>query len=154
MSDSELARDFEDWLEDWHGGDFVDERDAYGLVSMMHKRGWKFWKPEGQPNTQDLDVRIQWHQPDASFVAVLLRNGVPWYLDGALVGYGSTRDQAVEDLVEIVNYLILNGENALTQGAISMEDRTWLFKLMDKGNDVAQVQERYEKMREAEGETG
>jgi hypothetical protein len=152
--ESALARDIEEWLDDGHGDSDEYEVDAYALIAMLHKRGWKFHKPDGPENTQDLDVRIQWHQPNAMFVAVLLRNGVPWYLDGALVGMGTTRDRAVEDLYEVANYLVIEGENAMTMGPISREDREWLFKLLDKGNDVHIMQARYEKMRAAGMETG
>lgn len=79
----------------------------------------------------NLDVRIQYHSPDSVWAAVFLRNGEPWFLDGAMVGMGSTRGEAVDDLVEIAKYLVVNGENFLTEAVMSVEDRTWLFDKLD-----------------------
>jgi hypothetical protein len=105
-----------------------------------------------------MDIRIEWHSPDQMFAATFLRPvassqgrpvAEPWYLNGALVGMGSTRDLAIADLIGIADLLVLQGENFLTEGLISLEDRTWLFKLLDEGSDAEDMQARYEAMRNA-----
>jgi hypothetical protein len=107
-----------------------------------------------------MDIRIEWHSPDQMFAATFLRPMAssqgrpvmePWYLEGALVGMGSTRSEAVADLISIADLLVTEGENFLTNGPISLEDRTWLFKLLDEGStsDAEDMQARYEAMRNA-----
>jgi hypothetical protein len=105
-----------------------------------------------------MDIRIEWHAPDSCFAATFLRPVAshqgrpvtePWYLEGALVGMGMTRDLAVADLIGIADLLVLQGENFLSDGQISLEDRQWLFKLLDEGNDWEKTQARYEAMRSA-----
>jgi hypothetical protein len=101
----------------------------------------------------DIDIKIQYHSPDQAFAAVFIRNGEPWYLDGALVGMASTPAQAVADLLDIAQHLVLQGENFLTQGAvISLEDRKWLFSLLDGWGDWNTLQEMYVAVRRAEEE--
>lgn len=97
----------------------------------------------------DLDIKIQWHTPDLMWAAVLMRDGKEWYLDGALVGIGDTPDRAVADLLGVMEHLIREGENFLTDGQISRDDREWLFRLLDRGNDGTGIQERYEAVRRA-----
>lgn len=97
----------------------------------------------------DIDIKIQWHSPDSMWAAVFMRDGEPWYLDGVLVGMGSTPDAAVEDLLHIADHLILFGENFLSNGQISHDARRWLFSLMDRGNDHGAVERRHAAMREA-----
>jgi hypothetical protein len=103
--------------------------------------------PVHQP--YELNIIIQWHLPEQMFAAVLVRDGEPWYLGGALVGTASAPRSAVGDLLEQVDYLVRYGENHLTEGPISEEDRRWLFKLLDKGNDTTAMQARYVAMRDA-----
>lgn len=98
----------------------------------------------------DIDIKIQWHTSDTAWVAVFMRDGEPWYLDGALVGMGFTIDEAVAELIGIAHGLVVTGENFLTESVITLEDRTWLFKLLDRGNEVDKIQARYEAIRQAE----
>jgi len=96
----------------------------------------------------DMDVKLQWHSPDQAWAAVFMRDGEPWYLDGALVGMGLTPHEAVDDLVGIAHHLVVAGGNFLLQDGISPLDRKWLFNLFDRGNDVGDIQRRYEAMRD------
>ena len=88
-----------------------------------------------------MDLRIQWHSPDQAHAAIFLRDGEEWYLDGALVGMGSTPDLAVEDLLGIAKHLVIHGQNALLAswrdkgGLLPLADREWLFDLLDPGSD-------------------
>jgi hypothetical protein len=88
------------------------------------------------PMTRDnnLDIRIQFHSPDGDYVAVFLRDGAEWYLNGALVGTGWTRHEAVEDLIELARHLVIHGFNFLTDGIVSNDDRAWLFDKLDWGD--------------------
>lgn len=95
----------------------------------------------------NFDIRIGWDQPDEIFVAIFMRDGEEWFLDGTLVGAGATPGTALSDLYDVAHHLVVHGENFL--GVINTEDRTWLAKLMDIGNDTEQIQERYIAMREA-----
>lgn len=88
------------------------------------------------PNDNNLDVRVQWHAPDAVFAAVFLRDGEPWVLNGALVGLASTRGRAVDDLMGLAAYLVVHGENFLTDVPIGIEDREWLFDHLDWGGQT------------------
>jgi hypothetical protein len=81
------------------------------------------------------DVRVEWHAPDVAFAAVFLRDGQPWFLDGALVGMAGSRGGAVDDLVGIARHLVTHGENFLTDMPLSLPDREWLFGLLDAGPD-------------------
>ena len=100
----------------------------------------------------DIDIKIQWHSPESCFAAVLVRDGEPWYLNGALVGMSSTPSDAAKELLEQAGFLVENGENFLMAGAeISLEDRLWLFKLLDMGGDTDAIQRRYEAMRAVVG---
>jgi hypothetical protein len=83
----------------------------------------------------ELDIRVQWHSPDGAFAAVLLRDGEPWFLDGACVGMGRTRGDAVNELAGIARYLVVHGENFLTDGPLSLADREWLFRVTADGPD-------------------
>jgi hypothetical protein len=78
----------------------------------------------------DLDIRIQWDSSDQMFAAVLLREGKEYHLNRALVGMGSTKGQAVDDLVDRARHLVIEGDNLRTDGQISMEDRRWLLSLL------------------------
>lgn len=98
----------------------------------------------------DIDIKIQWHSPDQMFAAVLVRDGKEWYLDGALVGMGSMPDKAVAELLELARYLVIEGENFLTDGPLSLEDRIWLFKVLDQGA-LANGDRMYVAIREANG---
>lgn len=86
----------------------------------------------------EMDLQLQWHSPDQAWFAVLVRDGEPWYLEGALVGQGTHQGEAVMDLIGQVRHLIIHGGNFLTSaiyvdGKIPLEDRIWLFKLLDVG---------------------
>lgn len=103
-------------------------------------------------STQTLDVRIEWHAPDLMFAAGLLRDGKPWSLDGALVGMGGTPVSALADLIGIARYLIIHGENMLTDGPVPLAAREWLFRLLDTGHDGHD--EMYQAIREARAQEG
>jgi hypothetical protein len=75
-------------------------------------------------------IEVQWHGPDQAFAAGLLREGQPWILNGALVGMGGTQASAVEDLVGIARYLVIHGENFLTDAPLPLADREWLCSLI------------------------
>ncbi len=79
----------------------------------------------------DLDIRIQWDSSDLMFAAVLLREGKEFHLNRALVGMGSTKGQAVDDLVDLARHLVIEGNSLRTEGQISLEDRRWLFSILD-----------------------
>lgn len=81
----------------------------------------------------DIDVKIQWHSPDQVFAAVFVRDGAEWHLDGALVGLSSRPSIAVDELIGLACYLVVEGENFLTDGPITLSDRLWLFRLLDQG---------------------
>jgi hypothetical protein len=95
----------------------------------------------------DMDIKLAWSSDDSAWCAVLVRDGEPWYLDGACVGMGRSPGEAVDDLLGIAGYLVEHGQNALTPG-IDPDDRDWLFRLLDQGTAAA-VQARYEAMRRA-----
>jgi hypothetical protein len=84
------------------------------------------------PNT-DIDIKVQWHSPDLVWAAVLVRDGEPWFLNGALVGLHANISGAVAELLGLMKHLIIHGENFLTEGEIPLEDRIWMFKLLDGG---------------------
>lgn len=78
-----------------------------------------------------MDVRFE-YDPDArGWAAVLLRDGEPWFLDGALVGMGRYPDEAVKELDGIVRHLVTHGRNFLTPTLLSLEDRKWLWEQID-----------------------
>ena len=81
----------------------------------------------------EFDTRIQWHAPDGAFAAVLIRDGSPWFLDGALVGMGSTRSEAIQDLERLAWFLIVNGSNGLMDAPLEPADRSWLLDLLEPG---------------------
>jgi hypothetical protein len=85
----------------------------------------------------DIDIKLQWHSPEEMFAAIFMRDGKEWYLDGALVGLDGDPGDAVKDLIELAIHLVTEGENFLTNGPISLEDRVWLFKLLDQGTIAA-----------------
>lgn len=80
-----------------------------------------------------MDVRIEWHSPDRVYAATFLRDGEPWYLNGALVGMSYAPGSAVEDLVGIAQNLVRHGENFLTEDVLSLDDRVWLYRQLDPG---------------------
>jgi hypothetical protein len=93
-----------------------------------------------------LDIRIEWGTDDRYWFAGFMRDGESFVLDGALTGAGATPDRAVKSLLEIADYLVRNGENGMTNGPISVADRTWLFKLLDNPHLVGSNQARYQAM--------
>lgn len=78
-------------------------------------------------------VEIQWHQPDQAYAAVLLRDGQPWYLGGALVGMGTTPGAAVQSLTDLARFLVIHGINYLTVEPLPLADREWLYGLFGTG---------------------
>jgi len=82
----------------------------------------------------DIDVKLQWHSPDRVFAAVLVRDGEPWYLNGALVGMSGDPGDAVAELIEQAIHMVTTGESLLMEGEIELADRIWLFKLLDQGS--------------------
>jgi hypothetical protein len=100
----------------------------------------------------DIDVKLQWHSPDLAWAAVFMRDGEPWYLDGALVGMvESTPGDAVTELLAIAQHLVITGENFLTEGQIALADRIWLFKLLDVAQGGTVDDEMYSAIRAANG---
>jgi hypothetical protein len=81
----------------------------------------------------EFTVEVQWHADAQMFAAAFLRGGQPWFLDGALVGMGSTRGGAVDNLAGIAGQLVIHGENYLTSQPLSLPDREWLFAVVDHG---------------------
>jgi len=81
-----------------------------------------------------MNVNLSWHMPDQCFAAVFVRDGEPWYLDGACVGMGSTRGEAVEDLIGIAEHLVVHGHNFLVPDGIPIADRRWIFAILDPGS--------------------
>lgn len=94
----------------------------------------------------EFTVQFQWHAPDAMFAAGILRDGQPWILNGALVGMGATREQALGDLVGTARQLVVEGQNFLTSAPLTLADREWLFAVLEPGerNDAM-----YRALREA-----
>jgi hypothetical protein len=82
----------------------------------------------------DIDIKLQWHSPDRVFAAVFMRDGQPWYLNGALVGMSGDPGDAVAELIEQAIHMVTTGESLVLEGEIEPDDRIWLFKLMDQGS--------------------
>jgi hypothetical protein len=80
-----------------------------------------------------ITVQVDWHSPDQAFTAVLIRDGQPWFLGGALVGMGITPGKAVDNLAGAARHLVIHGQNYLTRGPLSLADREWLYALLDPG---------------------
>lgn len=107
----------------------------------------------GTSRRGQVDLRVQWHSPDQVWAAVFMRDGQEWYLDGKLVGMDAsgTVGGSVEDLIEQAAYLIEEGENFL--GDVTLEDRVWLFSVLDGTLDPTLNQRLYRVLRDA-GATG
>ena len=99
----------------------------------------------------DINVKLQWHAAEQCHVAVLIRDGEPWFLDGALVGMGSTPGAAVDGLIYEAIHLVTEGENFLTRRPIALAHRIWLFKLLDGTIDFTRNEEMYTAIRAANG---
>ena len=97
----------------------------------------------------EINVQIQWHSPDQAHFAVLMRDGVPWYLDGALTGSGETPGAAVDQLIGEAIHLVIFGENFLCAAPLSLADRIWLFKLLDTRIPFDKNEEMYSAIRQA-----
>lgn len=97
----------------------------------------------------DIDIKLQWHSPDEVFAAVLMRDGEPWFLNGALVGMSGDPGDAVAEVIEQAIHLVTHGESFLIEGEIELPDRIWLFKLLDQGSLASD--EMYAAVREANG---
>jgi hypothetical protein len=78
-------------------------------------------------------VQVDYSGPDHAFAAVLIRDGEPWFLDGALVGMGSTPGKAVDKLTGAARYLVIYGHNYLTRDPLLLADREWLYSLLTPG---------------------
>lgn len=85
-------------------------------------------------NASTFHVRIEYHSPDQHWVAVLERDGEPWFLEGGLVGFGSTPGNAVEELLGVAGYLIDHGENFLV--TMTDADRAWLTRELRVWKDL------------------
>jgi hypothetical protein len=84
----------------------------------------------------DLVIKAQWHSPDSAWAAVLVRDDVDWYLNGALVGMGPTAADAVAELTGLARHLVIEGCNFLCRH-LPMADREWLAALLDPaGTDI------------------
>jgi hypothetical protein len=99
------------------------------------------------------DLRIEWHSPDQHWVAVFLRDGEPWFLNGAMVGFGVEPGDAVADLMGIARHLVIHGENFLTDAPLGLDDRKWLFSKIELA-DRAYTDEMYLAIRQAEAAPG
>lgn len=99
--------------------------------------------------TGELDLRVEWSGDNGCWAAVFVRDGKPWYLDGALVGMEATPAKALEELLALARHLVVEGSNFLRQDRppLSAKDRRWLFDLTDVGvsDDLA-----YQAVRNAE----
>ena len=79
--------------------------------------------------------RVEYHTPDQLWVAVWMRDGEPWFLNGALVGMGTTQGQAVDDLLGCSAYLVLHAENSLMENPpLPLSDRLWMYRMMSFGS--------------------
>lgn len=95
------------------------------------------------------DVRFEWSMDDQAYAVAFLRDGKPWYLDGALVGMGPSRADALTDLCGIARNLVMEGTNYLMGGRVlTMADRHWLFRLLDTGDSDDKM---YRALRDAGG---
>jgi hypothetical protein len=86
--------------------------------------------------TDTFNVQLEWSGPDQMYAAVLVRDGEPWVLNGALVGMGHTPGEAIDDLTGIACHLVIHGENYLTSQSLSAADRAWLFGLLPYWPDL------------------
>jgi hypothetical protein len=77
-------------------------------------------------SAETMDARVEYDADDRVWAAVFLRDGEPWYLDGACVGIGPDPGGALDDLVRVAAYLVHAGGNFLTDGPIRPDDRAWL----------------------------
>jgi hypothetical protein len=82
----------------------------------------------------EFTVKVEWDAAEQMFAAAFLRDGRPWFLNGALVGTGSTRGAAVDNLADAARYLVAHGENYLTSQPLPLPDREWLFSVLDHGD--------------------
>ena len=82
----------------------------------------------------EFTVQVEWDAAEQMFAAAFLRDGQPWFLNGALVGMGSTRGAAVDNLADAARYLVTRGENYLTSQPLPLPDREWLFSVLDHGD--------------------
>ena len=100
----------------------------------------------------EMDLHVDWSGNDGAYAAVFIRDGQPWWLDGALVGMDTTPGGAVTQLLALARHLVMEGSNYLMEGRVlSAKDRRWLFDLTDVGvsDDLA-----YAAVRKAEAEEG
>jgi hypothetical protein len=81
---------------------------------------------------------------------MFMRDGQPWSLGGSVVGRHTRRGEAVDDLIRAATDLVTDGETSLTQGQISLDDRRWLFSLLDQGSDPEIREKMYMALRLAE----
>lgn len=144
MSDFNLSEDIATWL-----ALYDEEADEHAIQLMNHlqQAGWRF--NHETRKGYGIEVRIEWHAPDAQYAAVFLREGAPWYLNGALVGFGNDPAGAVDDLVALAVHLVIEGENFLTQGPVDLVDREWLFVRLDVGPNAEDRDAMYEAIAQA-----
>jgi hypothetical protein len=97
-------------------------------------------------------IEVQWDASEQMFFAAFVRDDRVWFLDGACTGSGVCPSDAVLDLIGIAEYLVINGQNFLTGGEISIEDRKWLHSMLDQGNDITSQEIMYLAIRQTESE--
>jgi hypothetical protein len=97
-----------------------------------------------------MDIKLQWHQPERLFVAMFMRDGQPWSLGGSVVGRHARPGEAVDALIRVATDLVIDGETSLTRGQISLDDRGWLFSLLDQGSEPEIREKMYMALRLAE----
>jgi hypothetical protein len=120
---------------------------AAQLVAEM--RHWAITQAPQRQRAGEMDLRVEWSGDDGAWAAVFIRDGQPWWLDGALMGMAATPPKALEELLGVARHLVVEGSNFLMQDKppLSAADRRWLFNLTDVGvsDDVA-----YQAVRNAE----
>lgn len=97
-----------------------------------------------------MDIHIEYSPSDQVWMAGFIRDGEWFILDGKLAGAGGLPSEAVWDLVAEAHYLVVHGENAISNGPIDIADRIWLFKLLDQMPEENQA--RYAAMRTTLGQ--
>jgi len=95
-----------------------------------------------------MDIKVQYNPQDGGgWAAVFVRGGEPWFLNGALVGMSGTPASAVDELIAIATWLVIHGDNFLTDNPLSLADRCWLYSVIEQTDDESM----YAALREAFG---
>lgn len=78
-----------------------------------------------------MNLNLEWDSTEQAWVAVFVRDGAEWFIDGACVGIGADPQKAVEELIGITAWLVVTGSNFLMGGAtLTDTDREWLRRQM------------------------